>query len=79
VKIAPTTVESRDVLRIEDYREKSCIPIHLTTPHERRSLYRDPDYPWDAYLQSERSGIRGGRNRCARMSLKTARRTSLNG
>jgi hypothetical protein len=23
-------------------------------------ISRDPDYPWDAYLQSQRSGIRGG-------------------
>jgi hypothetical protein len=27
LNIALTTVESRDVLGIEDYRKKSCIPI----------------------------------------------------
>ena len=39
-------------------------------PMNEDHLYRDPDYPWDVYLQSQRSGIRGGRNRWALMSLK---------
>ncbi len=27
LRISPTNVESRDALRIEDYRKKSCIQI----------------------------------------------------
>jgi hypothetical protein len=39
-------------------RNHGCDFFHL--PMNDDHLYRDPDYPWDAYLQSQRSGIRAG-------------------
>jgi hypothetical protein len=40
LKLTPT-VESRDALGIEDYRKKSCIPIHICLDY--RKLFGLPE------------------------------------
>ena len=36
----------------DTYSRLKFIAVHLKIPMNDDQLYRDPDYPWDAYLQS---------------------------